>query len=103
MEGRPRGFRPAPFRAPPHLLATASGNRSCRLRPDLIPRMFHLSARAARGCVASLSRDLIPRMFRRDLPAENTGEILAATTRGLESSLAASRPPGQPDGFVPEI
>jgi hypothetical protein len=46
---------------------------------------------------------LIPRMFRRDLPAENTGEMLAATTRGLESSLVASRPSGQPDGFIPEI
>jgi hypothetical protein len=28
-------------------------------------------------------------------------KYFAATTRGLESSLAASRPPGQPDGFVP--
>src|SRR6185437_5888463 len=102
MEGRPRGFRPAPFRAPPHLLATASGNRSCRLRPDLIPRMFHLSARAARGCVASPPRDLIPRMFRRDLPAENTGLLCGHRARG-RILLVASRPPGRPDGFVPEI
>ena len=53
---------PRPFRAPPHLLATSSSNRSCRLRPDLIPRMSHLSARTASGCVAPA--DLIPRMFR---------------------------------------
>jgi hypothetical protein len=45
IEGRPRGFRPAPFRAPPHL----------------IPRMSHLSARTASGCVAPA--DLIARMF----------------------------------------
>jgi hypothetical protein len=62
IEGRPRRFRPAPFRSPPHFLATSSGNRSCRLRPDLIPRMFHLSARTAWGCVAPT--DLIPRMLR---------------------------------------
>jgi hypothetical protein len=61
IEGRPRGFRPAPFRAPPHLLATWRGNRSCRLGPDLIPRMSHLSARTASGCVAPA--DLIARMF----------------------------------------
>src|SRR4029079_15571042 len=40
MEARPRGFRPAPLRAPPQVLAASSGNRSCRLRPDLIRRMI---------------------------------------------------------------
>ena len=40
IEGRPRGFRPAPLRAPPQVLAAASGSRICRVRPGLIPRMF---------------------------------------------------------------
>ena len=78
IEGRPRGFRPAPFRAPPHLLATSSGNRSCRLRPDLIPRMSHLSARTASGCVAPA--DLIPRMFRPGSACRGYAGAPAATT-----------------------
>ena len=45
IEGRPRGFRPAPLRAPPQVLATASGSRICRLRPGLIARMFRCRRR----------------------------------------------------------
>src|SRR6266498_4362339 len=58
IEGRPRGFRPAPLRAPPHVLAAASGSRICRVRPDLIARMFglrrarHQVASRLQGCVA---------------------------------------------------
>src|SRR6185312_4143404 len=101
IEGRPRGLRPAPFRAPPHLLATSSGNRSCRLGPDLIPRMLPLSARAASGCgrrwVASLPRDLIPRMFHLDPPAETTAEVSRPPRRPPRSPVT-SRRPGQPGG-----
>ena len=45
IDGRPRGFRPAPFRAPPQVLATASGSRICRLRPGLISRIFRCRRR----------------------------------------------------------
>jgi hypothetical protein len=39
LRGSPRRFRPAPLRAPPHVLAAAIGSGSCRARPHLIPRM----------------------------------------------------------------
>src|SRR3954466_7202511 len=60
MEGRPLGFRPAPLRAPPQVLAAASGSPICRVRPPrLIPRMFGL--RRGRPRVAWRG-DLIGRM-----------------------------------------
>src|SRR4029077_6281298 len=37
--GRPRGFRPAPLRAPPQVRAAPRGSRSWRPRAVLIPRM----------------------------------------------------------------
>src|SRR3954463_9574965 len=40
MQGRPRGFRPAPLRAPPHVLAAAIGSRICPFGLRSIPRMF---------------------------------------------------------------
>jgi hypothetical protein len=61
IDGRPLGLRPAPFRAPPHVLAAASGSRICRARPDLIPHMFRLRRGrrrvASRGCAAQANRE----------------------------------------------
>jgi hypothetical protein len=51
IEGRPRRFRPAPLRAPPHVRATSRGSRSCRRRADLIPRMCGCRRERPSGCV----------------------------------------------------
>jgi hypothetical protein len=61
IEGRPRGFRPAPLRAPPHVLAAAIGNRIW-VRPRLIPRMFPFRRRRRR---VAWRVHLIRRMSRR--------------------------------------
>src|SRR5579871_1094779 len=92
IDGRPRGFRPAPFRAPPHLLATGSCSRSCRLPADLIPRMPRLSARDGLGLRGD-PRGLNPRMLR----GGATPDLVL--TSGLESADVGWGPELPPRGM----
>jgi len=85
IDGRPRGFRPAPFRAPPHLRGARRGNRSCRLPADLISRMSRCRHGPAPGCVAIAGiyirgrrRNLIPRMLGGDGACERRAAFAGA-------------------------
>jgi hypothetical protein len=91
IERRPRGFRPAPFRAPPHLFAVWRGSRSCCLPADLIPRMSRLSAPTASGCAATTRLDSAD-VQARSCPAEECRGGPAAT--GSRFALVA---PGGPE------
>jgi hypothetical protein len=81
IEGRLRGFSPAPLRAPPQVLAAASGSRSCRLRPALIARMFRCRHRRRR---VAWRVHLIARMFlARGRPLEHAGRDWVSVHSGV--------------------
>src|SRR5688572_18384738 len=81
IEGRPRGFRPAPLRAPPQVLAAASGRRICRVLPRLIPRMFRCRRRRRRGAW--------PRPLGSEGPVECAGPFDSANVRQEVTSIRA--------------